>query len=827
MTIWRVLCAILELGNVAFDEIEDASGKVSVVSERSLPSLVLAAELLGVTHHNLLETLTQRKMLTRGEVFTVQLKVKDASNGRNAMMKALYSSVFARIVSQVNISLAGASDPLGNVNENGSIGVLDIFGFETFDRNDFEQLLINYANEALQCTFNEQVFLNELRLYQEEDIHINLSPDECPSNTACVELIYSSSRSATSVFSILHHVAHIPNATDETFCEQLNKVLGGATLDPNLKRYFVSVHPKDRKQLFAIKHFAGRVVYTVGERGATTWISKNHDIVPEAVPTLLLSSTNELLRNLIPVTTDKERKVSISDGFASSMNSLCCTLKESMCSFIRCIKPNRNMKPLLFDDSYVVEQVRSLGLVQVCEVMKVGLPLKVQFQEVATAVAPVYEEFQRRHPEESLEVFIAAFLWALDIPLDSYQLGTRWLFFRNGQLEVLEDIMKADTDSVEARESLIARIEEALAIRNTSQSIVAGLNTQFVSILDSISGNKQEIEGVNNLVATLNTKLNLVEEEIGKSKTALSSVATLFVNTQDKVDATESSLADLDKNERSLCIFNKVQLAKERLNAIDKLWGSIDSSASDLDSAFANDTWDPLRTLSATLFNEIIEIEAVLPDIMYIVNKTINGATRCQISKFQSRAADCEFNISFIKGRLEINLGDIRAGGLETERASSQVDVLISKIDEMRSIYSQTSFSLNEISSLCTEVVTMASSLRKALEEEERERKRQEEEARRLAEELQRLEEERHRQAELKRIEEEEALAQIEAERQALALEVYIASNISFRFDPIFFYIERASSCVSGDGCSGRRRKRKRERGCSSQTRERGRTVGS
>lgn len=162
VSIWRVLGAILELGNLQFSAEFTSDGEGSSIANPEVAEH--AANLLGVTVSSLVDMLTMRQMKTGRETYSIPVRAKDAENGRAALCKALYSSLFASIVAAINQSIAAtpsvqrsvdaAVTAGGKVN---SISVLDIFGFESFERNEFEQLLINYANEALQNTFNMQV----------------------------------------------------------------------------------------------------------------------------------------------------------------------------------------------------------------------------------------------------------------------------------------------------------------------------------------------------------------------------------------------------------------------------------------------------------------------------------------------------------------------------------------------------------------------------------------------------------------------------------------------------------------------------------------------
>lgn len=137
---WGVIAAILELGNVQFVDVDTSEGAASSISNPQ--HCVSAAQLLGVGVDALVAVLTKRTMKTAGEVYTIALNAQDAAQARNALCKALYANMFAEIVASINLSLGQNAAPMAGRN---SIGVLDIFGFESFQRNELQQLLINYA----------------------------------------------------------------------------------------------------------------------------------------------------------------------------------------------------------------------------------------------------------------------------------------------------------------------------------------------------------------------------------------------------------------------------------------------------------------------------------------------------------------------------------------------------------------------------------------------------------------------------------------------------------------------------------------------------------
>ena len=400
---WTILCGILLLGNVTFVEADSPEGPVATVE---VPEICAAAAyFLGVDEDGLYRQVTERTMVTRGELFTIHLTKYDAECARDAICKQIYEGLFLLLVRAINGGMATEEivndTPYSHLR---FIGVLDVFGFESFENNDFEQLLINFANESLQDTFNVQVFQAELRLFEEENIHCSVTNH--PDNKECVEMIAGK---PNGIFAHLDNICKLPKPSDEKFCEELHTSLAK-------HRHFPQTHPKDKKNNFWVKHYAGNVKYTVwsSERndagkglGETNqWVMKNNDSNPEGVLPLLRSSSYQCVQMLYPESGDTRRltkgesfanykwggdfsgkadkqvanppknaKMTIASSFVQSMAGLNNVLLSTQCSFIRCIKPNAMMKAGLYDKTFVVGQIRCLGLVQVSVFLRMFLLL--------------------------------------------------------------------------------------------------------------------------------------------------------------------------------------------------------------------------------------------------------------------------------------------------------------------------------------------------------------------------------------------------------------------------------------------------------------------
>eukprot|EP00752_Nemacystus_decipiens_P009298 g8309.t1 len=465
MQVWKALAAVLHMSNIAFDAKDDAQGEVAAVQDAA--ALEMLSALLGVKASLVEEMLTQRVVKTRGEVFTKQLGVQDASLTRDAIVKSLYEALFLWIVRAINKSLGKGEESLP------FIGVLDIFGFENFEyRNEFEQLLINFTNESLQDTFNKQVFSNELKLYEEEGIDVVVS--SCPDNTACLELL---SARPKGVITSLDTVCSEPNATDARYLDGLHKTYVR-------HQHFPRTKPKDMRECFSVKHYAGTVKYTVDG-----WVDRNRDSIPPAFSASLGSSSHKVVQEMVEGYGLAAAVAAVGGGggggaqrrgskslvrptvaksFLASMRQLNTTLLETTCNFVRCIKPNAEMECGVYNNKYVVEQLQCLGILQTCEVLKVGMPTRVTYTELKEVLGSKAADAERLFAGEPETALIASILWAFEVPSEAFRLGRTRVFFRAGQISTLQKIL--NETGPEKAPWIIKRLEEALASRREAKA---------------------------------------------------------------------------------------------------------------------------------------------------------------------------------------------------------------------------------------------------------------------------------------------------------------------------------------------------------------------
>ncbi|CAG8634099.1 13278_t:CDS:10 [Rhizophagus irregularis] len=339
--IFRMLAIILWLGNVLFDEGDDGN---SVINDENVTNYI--GHLMDVDSAALNKVLTSRTIETtrggrRGSVYDVPLNPVQASAVRDALAKAIYNNLFEWIVERVNKALRSRSQ------SSYVIGVLDIYGFEIFEENSFEQLCINYVNEKLQ-----QIFI-ELTLKAEQEEYVNekikWTPIDFFNNKVVCDLIEE--KRPPGLFAAMNDAcatAHAdPEAADNSFVQRLG---------------FLSSNPhfESRGSKFLVKHYAGDVLYSIP--GMT---DKNKDQLVKDILELVASSDNKFLSALFPNRVDKDSKKrppTASDKIKASANELVKKLMQSQPSYIRTIKPNQNKSPSEYDSKMVLHQIKYLGL---------------------------------------------------------------------------------------------------------------------------------------------------------------------------------------------------------------------------------------------------------------------------------------------------------------------------------------------------------------------------------------------------------------------------------------------------------------------------------
>lgn len=355
-SVWKFIGAILQLGNVKFEECkENRSADACVISNPD--QLAKVAKLLQVDPAVLGKALISRSITTGMSAgksdIDVHLNPQQGAFARDSLGKALYSKIFDWVVNTINHSIETTEK------SEMSTGVLDIYGFEIFEKNSFEQFCINFCNEKLQQLFIELVLQTEQRVYIEEGIE--WTKIDYFDNQPILSLIEAKG----GIFKTLDDICMVGTPTPADFLNRLNDTFGKHA------HYSSFVANKDKsiaRDAFRIKHYAGEVDYET-----TEFLFKNQDTLFQSISDALQTSKNPLMALLFPpVQRSRKRPITAGTAFVGSVGNLVNKLKCCAPHYIRCIKSNDEKRAFVIDKERVRHQCRYLNLVETVRVRKAG-----------------------------------------------------------------------------------------------------------------------------------------------------------------------------------------------------------------------------------------------------------------------------------------------------------------------------------------------------------------------------------------------------------------------------------------------------------------------
>ena len=461
--VYRVVAAVLWLGNVEFeDEAVRGEDDVAVVAREgpAREALETSARLLGARGgaEALSRAMRTKKLRAGGELVERKLDAREAAEARDALAKATYSALFDWLVARINDSVKGEEGGGRTRTAFATCSILDIYGFEFFERNSFEQLCINYANERLQQQFNRHLFKLEQEEYEREKIDWTKVAFE--DNQACLDLI---ERKPVGLLSLLDEQCAFPKATDLTFSHKIRAELkrgafsGDGDGDPETHAPVFRADARD-ELVFHVAHYAGEVNYD-----ATGFLDKNRDALSDDVFAVLAESTEALVVELANVLDDqaaaaappgggaassrepphrgglRARKESVSSRFKTQLSDLIAKLDACSPRFVRCVKPNGALKPAAFDDGAVLRQLRCCGVLEVVRIARQGYPTRYDVAKFAARFGPLLPPAATKSYGGDPERFCAAVLKHFRVAPESYQFGLTKLFLRAGKVGQMED----------------------------------------------------------------------------------------------------------------------------------------------------------------------------------------------------------------------------------------------------------------------------------------------------------------------------------------------------------------------------------------------------
>ena len=470
-TLMQVLCIVLQLGNLSF------TGDLDSSKVKNMAQLSLLAELMGVTENELSLSLTERTFQTRDETHKVPLGAEAAKDACDALAKEAYQKAFLWLVNAINEATAATP----KVDEKfGIIGLLDIFGFEAFKTNRFEQLCINYANEKIQQKFNEDIFRSVQEEYKAEGIPLEeIWYDD---NTDVLDLI----EGRTGLLALLNEECHRPKGNDIDFVAKIHRI--------NKNSPALFVHRTDNLS-FGIKHYAGPVMYD-----AEFFIVRNQDTLPTDLQDCCEKSSNAILSQprsepaVRPTTPKRGRGFgkrqdsnivapTVWTKYRNQLQSLMTSLRQTRSRYIRCLKPNSQKAPMLMEHNSVVDQLRCAGVVAGITITRSVFPNRLENIMVLARYSNMWDK--SRYPSKKTKSMSPQQRRAADCQalmtgalkdqeklvngkiVKSFVVGKTKTFFRAGALEWLESNRRGGLD---AQATVIQKMARGWLVRNAGDT---------------------------------------------------------------------------------------------------------------------------------------------------------------------------------------------------------------------------------------------------------------------------------------------------------------------------------------------------------------------
>ncbi|XP_028291596.1 unconventional myosin-Ib isoform X6 [Gouania willdenowi] len=420
-SVLELVAAVLKLGNIEFKHESRCNGiDESRIKDKN--DLKEMCELLGIEQSVLERAFSYRTVEAKLEKMSTTLNVAQAYCARDALAKNLYSRLFSWLVTRINESIKAQTKARHKV-----MGVLDIYGFEIFEDNSFEQFVINYCNEKLQQIFIELTLREEQEEYVREGIEwTNI---EYFNNAIICDLIENNQNG---ILAMLDEECLRPGTvTDETFLDKLNTICGEhqhfeSRLSKNSK--FLTDHSLPHN-CFRIQHYAGKVLYRV-----EGFVDKNNDLLYRDLSQAMFKANHNLMKQLFPegnpAKVNLKRPPTAGFQFKASVGTLMKNLQTKNPNYIRCIKPNDKKTPHIFTDSLVRHQVSYLGLMENVRVRRAGYAFRQPYE-------PCLERYKmlcrrtwphwRGPAREGVEVLMGD----LQVPHEEFSYGRSKIFIRN------------------------------------------------------------------------------------------------------------------------------------------------------------------------------------------------------------------------------------------------------------------------------------------------------------------------------------------------------------------------------------------------------------
>uniref|UniRef100_A0A2K6BQR7 Unconventional myosin-Ic n=1 Tax=Macaca nemestrina TaxID=9545 RepID=A0A2K6BQR7_MACNE len=449
-----IVASVLHLGNIHFAADEESNAQVTTENQ-----LKYLTRLLSVEGSTLREALTHRKIIAKGEELLSPLNLEQAAYARDALAKAVYSRTFTWLVGKINRSLASKDVESPSWRSTTVLGLLDIYGFEVFQHNSFEQFCINYCNEKLQQLFIELTLKSEQEEYEAEGIA--WEPVQYFNNKIICDLVEEKFKG---IISILDEECLRPGeATDLTFLEKLEDTVKH---HPHFLTHKLA-DQRTRKSLgrgeFRLLHYAGEVTYSV-----TGFLDKNNDLLFRNLKETMCSSKNPIMSQCFDRSelSDKKRPETVATQFKMSLLQLVEILQSKEPAYVRCIKPNDAKQPGRFDEVLIRHQVKYLGLMENLRVRRAGFAYRRKYEAFLQrykSLCPETWPTWAGRPQDGVAVLVRH----LGYKPEEYKMGRTKIFIR------FPKTLFATEDALEVRRQSLGEREAHLSCHGGQPSVVS------------------------------------------------------------------------------------------------------------------------------------------------------------------------------------------------------------------------------------------------------------------------------------------------------------------------------------------------------------------
>ncbi|KAJ7671587.1 P-loop containing nucleoside triphosphate hydrolase protein [Mycena polygramma] len=488
-SIFQLLSALLHLGNINITQT-----RTDAIIDDEDASMLHAMEYLGVSPAEFKKWTIKKQITTRSEKIVTTLTAPQAVGVRDSIARFVYACLFEWLVTAINESLTGKYGDAATRAET-YIGVLDIYGFEHFDKNSFEQFCINYANERLQHEFNTYVF----KLAQEDYVKEKISWTfiDFDDNQPAIDLM----EGKLGILAILDEESRLPLGNDASFLQKLN-----TQLDKPANKAVYKM-PKFANAAFTIAHYALDVTYQV-----EGFLEKNRDTVPEEHLALLTASSNPFLREVFdtalqlhrggdesadPASPDRAvskipdpgrtsltgitgrgtsvKKPTLGSIFKGSLGTLMDMLRMTNVHYIRCLKPNQHKMAWEFQPLQVLAQLRAAGVIETIRISTAGYPSRWVFENFARRyyILMHWRDGPPLIKREQFKRLCVLVLQKNGIDKSQYQIGETKVFLRTGVLATLEGLRSAKLNAVLFMQTNMRRLIAIRKYRQFQRSVLA------------------------------------------------------------------------------------------------------------------------------------------------------------------------------------------------------------------------------------------------------------------------------------------------------------------------------------------------------------------